>query len=65
MELQSWRGHADMAERLDELAGLREAVAEAANAALQGGLEPAQVNAVELAMARLAAALRARAVRGS
>lgn len=64
-ELESWRGQADMAQRLEELAGLREGVAEAANAAIQGGLEPPQVDAVERAMARLAAALRARAVRGS
>ena len=33
-----------MGERIDELAGLREGVAAAANAAIQGGLEPEQVD---------------------
>ena len=43
-ELESWRGRGDMGERIDELAGLREAVAAAAaNAAIQGGLEPETV----------------------
>ena len=37
-ELESWRERGDMARRLDELAGHREPVAAAANAALQGGL---------------------------
>jgi hypothetical protein len=60
-ELESWRGRGDMGERIDELAGHREAAAGAANAALQGGLEPAEADAVGAALARLEAALRARA----
>ena len=62
-ELESWRGRADMGERIDELAGLRPGVAGAANAAIQGGLEPADVSAVSGALERLEAALRARAAR--
>jgi hypothetical protein len=64
-ELESWRAQGDMAARLDELAGLREGVATAANAAIQGGIEPAQVSAVDHAMGRLGAALRARVARGT
>jgi hypothetical protein len=60
-ELESWREKGDMAQRLDELAGHREPVAAAANAAIQGGLEPDTVRQVEAALARLEAALRARA----
>jgi hypothetical protein len=60
-ELESWRRQGDMARRLDELAVHREGVASAANAALQGGLEPAQVELVEAALGRVEAALRARA----
>ena len=62
-ELESWRGRSDMGERIDELAGLREGVAAAANAAIQGGLEPAQLAVVSGALKRLEAALRARAAR--
>ena len=62
-ELESWRGRSDMGERIDELAGLRGDVAGAANAAIQGGLEPEQVVAVSRALERLEAALRARAAR--
>jgi len=62
-ELESWRGRADMAERIDELAGLRSGVAGAANTAIQGGLEPRDVEAVSAALERLEAALRARAAR--
>jgi len=64
-ELESWRGRADMGERIDELTGLREGVAAAANAAIQGGLEPPQVATVDAALGRLEAALRARAARES
>ena len=49
-ELESWRGRADMGERIDELAGLRDGVAAAANAAIQGGLEPADVSVVVAAL---------------
>lgn len=61
VELGSWREKGDMAGRLDELAGHREAVAAAANAAIQGGLEPGTVAEVDMALSRLEAALRARA----
>lgn len=64
-ELESWRGRGDMGERIDELAGRRAPVAEAANAAIQGGLDPEQVEAVDGALGRLEAALRARAARES
>ena len=61
-ELESWRGRGDTARRLDELATHRPAVAEAAAAALQGGLSPEQTGAIDAALGRLEAALRARAV---
>ena len=65
-ELESWRGRADIGERIDELAGLREGVAAAAAAALQGGLEPDAVAEVAArarrARGRAARAGRARAV---
>ncbi len=54
-----------MGERIDELAGLREGVAAAANAAIQGGLERREAETVEAALGRLEAALRARAARES
>jgi hypothetical protein len=57
-ELEVWRG--TLAPRLDELATHREPVQRAAAAALQGGLEPETVAAVEAALGRLEAALRAR-----
>jgi hypothetical protein len=59
-ELEAWREQGDMAKRLDELDGRREAVARAARAALEGGLEPGQVSEVETALGRLEAALRER-----
>jgi len=58
-ELEGWREQ--LGERLDELAGHRPAVAAAAQAALAGGLDDETVEAVEGALARLEAALRARA----
>jgi hypothetical protein len=60
VELASWRDTRDMAARLDELAAHREAVAAAARAALEGGLRPEATTAVEAAVGRLEAALRAR-----
>jgi hypothetical protein len=59
-ELEAWRETGDMAARLAELAEHREAVQAAARGALRGDLEPADVGAVELAVGRLEAALRAR-----
>jgi hypothetical protein len=61
-ELAVWRGMADMAARLEELAGRREAVAAAAAAALRGGLSGQDAATVEAALGRLEAALRARLV---
>jgi hypothetical protein len=49
-----------MAGRLEELDGWREAVARAARAALQGGLDAAHAADVSTALARLEAALRER-----
>lgn len=51
-----------LSDRLAELRGQREAVGEAAQAALAGSLEPSQREAVAFALARIEAALRARAV---
>jgi hypothetical protein len=60
-ELEPWRERSDMGARIDELAGLRGEVAAAANAAIQGGLEPSAVSGAGAALERLEAALRARA----
>ncbi len=62
-ELESWRGRGDMGDRVDELAGHREATEAAAGAALDGGLEPDAAAAVAAALGRIEAALRARAAR--
>ena len=59
-ELEGWRASEGVSRRLDELAEHREPVAEAAAAALQGGLQPEQTEAVEAALKRLEATLRAR-----
>jgi hypothetical protein len=63
-ELEGWRGHRDLGERLDELAGHGEPVAAAASAALRGGLGERELAAVGEALARLEAALRARSADG-
>jgi hypothetical protein len=63
-ELESWRGRGDIGERLDELATHREAVAAAANEALQGGLRDESTAAVSEALGRVEAALRAKAALG-
>jgi hypothetical protein len=59
-ELEGWRASEQVSRRLDELAKHREAVAAAAAAALEGGLQPEQTEAVEAALKRLEATLRAR-----
>jgi hypothetical protein len=59
-ELEGWRGTEAVARRLDALAGHREAVHAAAQAALQSGLQPEHTEAVEAALTRLEATLRAR-----
>jgi hypothetical protein len=56
---------AELAERLTELRAQREPVAAAAQAALSGPLGDADGQAVEFALGRVEAALRARAVAGS
>jgi hypothetical protein len=60
-ELEAWRATGGMERRLDELSGYREGVAEAAAAAREGRLDAAQMETVGAALARLEAALRARA----
>lgn len=59
-ELEPWREPARLGERIDELATRRDAVRAAAATALQGGLEPGQLEAVRVALGVLEAALRAR-----
>jgi len=61
-ELEVWREHGDMVRRLQELDGHREAVARAARAALQGGLDPGRTADMEAALGRLESALRERQV---
>ena len=61
-ELAGWVTHGDVAERLEELRGYAGSVAEAALAAREGRLQPGHVEAVSVALARLEAALRARAL---
>lgn len=59
-ELQGWREHRDMVDRLAELEAHRAPVAAAADAALRGGLDASSVEAVTTGLGRLEAALRAR-----
>jgi hypothetical protein len=59
-ELEGWRGQRDMTARLDDLAAHADPVRGAAEAALRGGLDAAQEEAVAGALGRLEAALRAR-----
>jgi hypothetical protein len=61
-ELEPWR--ARVGERLDELREARGTVGDAANAALQGGLDDARTADVERVLSRLEAALRARIAAG-
>ena len=61
-ELTGWVTHGDLAERLEELRGYVDPVADAALAAREGRLEPAGVETVTAALARLEAAIRARAL---
>ena len=64
-ELAAGPHAAELAPRLDELRGQRDPVAAAAQAALSGPLSPAHATAVDLALGRLEAALRARVAAGS
>lgn len=63
-ELEPWREQAGLAQRLDELRSREEEVADAASAALLGGLEERQIDAVGSVLGRLEAALRARTAGG-
>jgi hypothetical protein len=60
-ELEGWREHRDLAERLAELDARALEVRAAADAALRGGLDEAQLATVTAVLPRLEAALRARA----
>ena len=59
-ELEAWRDAAGLAGRLAELRERREEVGAAAEAALQRGLDEAQIAVVTAVLGRLEAALRAR-----
>jgi hypothetical protein len=59
-ELEAWRDAAGLAGRLAELRERREEVGAAADAALQRGLDEAQIAVVTAVLGRLEAALRAR-----
>jgi hypothetical protein len=59
-ELEGWRGIETVATRLDALQEHREPVERAAGAALEGGLQPEHTEAIEAALGKLEAALRAR-----
>jgi hypothetical protein len=63
-ELAAWRDRGDLNKRLGELAEERGAVGAAANAALQGGLDPQQSEDIARVLGRLEAALRARSAAG-
>jgi hypothetical protein len=63
-ELQAWSHHEDVASRLAALRGDREAVAAAANRALEGGLDAKQIAAVAEILARVEATLAARTAGG-
>ena len=64
-ELQAYREQGDMARRLGELEADRDALAAAANEALQGGLSETTAQAVEATLGGVEAALRARAASAS
>jgi hypothetical protein len=61
-ELAGWVEHGDLEARSGELRGYGESVRAAAAAARDGSLEPAHIESVSVALARLEAALRARAL---
>ena len=64
-ELQAFREHRDLRERVAELESHRAEAAAAANEALQGGLTEPSLAAVKVALERVEAALRARAATAS
>jgi hypothetical protein len=61
-ELEGWRAIAGIPRRMMELEGFRDGVAQAARAAREGRLDEGQMELVGVALARLEAALRARAI---
>jgi hypothetical protein len=61
-ELAGWVSHGDLEARVGELRGYVPSIAAAAAAAREGRLEPEHVESVSVALARLEAALRARAL---
>lgn len=63
-ELQAWSHREDVASRLPGLRADREAVAAAANRALEGGLDAKQIEAVAEIVGRIEAALAARTAGG-
>jgi hypothetical protein len=63
-ELEPWSSRGDLAARLAELRELQPAVAAAARAALEGGVDDAAQASVRRALERLEAALRARTALG-
>jgi hypothetical protein len=63
-ELQAWSHHEDLAARVAELREERGAVGAAANRALEGGLDAAQIEDVARVVGRLEAALAARVAGG-
>lgn len=64
-ELSAWSDLTGMADRLGDLEERREAVAQAANDAIEGGLTPGARDDVAQALGRLEAALRARSAAGA
>jgi hypothetical protein len=64
-ELAGWVTVGDLSVRLNELRQLAPGVSSAADAARAGTLEPAGVDVITAALARLEAALRARAIYGA
>jgi hypothetical protein len=63
-ELQAWSHHEELARRLGELREERGVVGSAANRALEGGLDAAQIEDVARVLGRLEAALTARVAGG-
>ncbi len=59
-ELQPWAGQGDLDERIGQLRDHREAIGAAANAALEGGLDEAQISELTETLTHIEAALRAR-----
>lgn len=59
-ELQPWAGQGDLDQRIGELRDQRAQIGAAANSALEGGLDQAQIGALSETLAQIEAALRAR-----